>query len=111
MVLSDSGAFFTEEERRQSGEVTQPASGMVRALRQAGFPVTVVSEGDMSAVGAMAARARPDHIVAVSVYHAHGLERPVVVYVAFGNFSDITGRLFAMSRATASLLWVRRPPT
>jgi hypothetical protein len=87
---------------------------MVTALRQAGFPVTVVSEGDERAVAAMATRAGPDHVVAVSVNDVQGLERPVVVYVERGGGgvvgSDYEGRLHAVSRATASLLWVTPYP-
>jgi phosphoserine phosphatase len=107
MVITD-GSSFKEESRSASGEVTSSASDMVRALRQAGFPVTVVSEGDERAVAAMATRAGPDHVVAVSSNDVHGLERPVVVYVDGGGGSN-QGRLHIISRATASLLWVRRP--
>jgi hypothetical protein len=111
MVIADYSFSFMEESRSASGEVTSPASGMVTALRQAGFPVTVVSEGDARAVAAMATRAGPDHVVAVHVDDVHGLERPVVVFVERGGVSDYGGRLHAMSRATASLIWVKWSPS
>jgi hypothetical protein len=64
MIISD-WLTFKEESQSASGKVTS-ASGMVRALRQAGFPLTVVSRGDECAMAAMATRAGPDHVVAVN---------------------------------------------
>jgi hypothetical protein len=49
MIITDLPSF-SEESWSPSGEGRRPASGMVRALRQAGFPVTVVSPGDARAV-------------------------------------------------------------
>jgi hypothetical protein len=107
LVLTDFTAPVTDEVRTPtSGEVSRPACGMVRGLRKAGIPVTVVGDGDERTVAAMAARAGPDHVIIARVWDVCGLERPVVVYVD-SVLSDRGGRLHAMSRSSAKLLWLR----
>jgi hypothetical protein len=86
------------------------SSGMVQALERAGFPVTVVNEGDAGAIADVANCSGPDSIVAASVNDVRGLEKSIVVYVDNG-LGNTWGRLHAISRSTASLLWIRKPPT
>ncbi|XP_070177871.1 uncharacterized protein [Littorina saxatilis] len=103
-------SFFRDEEDDASGNVTNRASGFVRGLRDEGIPVTVLETGDADRVKDVATMAGPDHVIAAGSRFVQGLERKIVVYVQTSKpvYDDEDwGRLFAMSRCTSQLIWVK----
>ncbi|XP_070178509.1 uncharacterized protein [Littorina saxatilis] len=95
-----------------TGKNTRPASGLIRGLRQAGFPVTVLETGDKMAVGVVATMSGPDEIVAAGSRFVQGLERKIVVYVETAQpvYFDLDwARLCSMSRSTSKLIHVKPP--
>nr|KAG5712119.1 hypothetical protein BaRGS_020845 [Batillaria attramentaria] len=101
---------IVEEERDDAGNVVRRASGVVRGLRQAGVPVKVLARGDTAGFSRdVALMAGPDQVLAANARSVSGMERKVVVWLQRGPLraGDIgMGRLHAMSRATAQLIWV-----
>ena len=75
------------------------------------MPVSVLNSNDTRAVADVATMAM-DHVVAANCHTVSGLERPVVVWVQEDAVTadESVGRLHAMSRSTAQLVWVKRPP-
>nr|KAG5706648.1 hypothetical protein BaRGS_005718 [Batillaria attramentaria] len=103
-------ANLHDDETDATGEVTRPATGVVRSMRSAGVPVRVVNDGDSSAARDVAVMMGPDDVVAAHVDVVTGLERKVVVWLqaereAAGTLDKVAGRLCAMSRTTAQLVW------
>ncbi|XP_070179083.1 uncharacterized protein [Littorina saxatilis] len=103
-------SFFRDDEHDASGNVTVPASGFVRGLRDGGILVTVLETGDARRVKDVATMAGPDHVIAAGSRFVQGLERKIVVYVQTSKpvYDDEDwGRLCAMSRCTSQLIWVK----
>ena len=94
-----------------SGSTSQEASGLLQGLREAGVPVSVLNSNDTRAVADVATMAH-DQVVAANSHTVSGLERPLVVWVQGDAVTadESVGRLHAMSRSTAQLVWVKRPP-
>ncbi|XP_070191793.1 uncharacterized protein [Littorina saxatilis] len=93
-----------------SGQVTRPASGVLRGVRGAGIPVTLLQSWDEDGVRDVATMAGPDHVIATNCDDVQGLERKVVVWVGGLDGYDAWGRLFAASRCTSQLVLVTPPP-
>ena len=104
------GDDLHEAETDASGNTIQQASGLLQGLREAGVPVSVLKSSDTRAVAEVATMEQ-DHVVAANSRTVSGLERPVVVWVQGDEETadESVGRLHAMSRSTAQLVWVKRP--
>ena len=110
-LLSGFGDFQdtkTDEARHE----TQPASGLVRGLRVAGVPVAVLKYGDFDALRDVVCMEKPGAVVAAPCSAVCSLERPIVVWVQKSKTTNSkgdedVGRLQALSRTTAQLVWVR----
>ncbi|KAK7096074.1 uncharacterized protein [Littorina saxatilis] len=97
---------------KTTGKKARPASGLIRGLRQKGFPVTVLETGDANAVGAVGTFSGSDEIVAAGSRFVQGLERKIVVYVETAQpvYYDLDwGRLCSMSLCTSQLIHVKPP--
>ena len=107
------GDDLHDAETDSSGSTSQEASGLLQGLREAGVPVSVLNSNDTRAVADVATMAMAhDQVVAANSHTVSGLERPVVVWVQGDAVTadESVGRLHAMSRSTAQLVWVKRPP-
>ncbi|XP_070184409.1 uncharacterized protein [Littorina saxatilis] len=110
-----------------AGQVTSPASGVVRGLRDEGLPVCVLGDQDLRHNMARFERdvhdvavAAKDRITVTDSSYVKGLERRVVVILpgreeAFDTgvsdeMLDVNDRLFAASRCTTQLIMVDVPP-
>ena len=71
-----------------------------KASAHPAFPVVTASD--------LASTEGPDVVVAASSGQVEGLERKVVVFVDSGG-ADFYGRLLAMSRCIAQLVWIKPP--
>ncbi|KAK7096628.1 hypothetical protein V1264_005903 [Littorina saxatilis] len=97
---------------KTTGKKARPASGLIRGLRQANFPVTVLETGDADAAAAVATMSGPDEIVAAGSRFVQGLERVIVVYVETTQpvYYDLDwARLCTMSQCTSQLIHVKPP--
>ncbi|KAK7096075.1 uncharacterized protein [Littorina saxatilis] len=97
---------------KTTGKKAREASGLIRGLRQAKFPVTVLETGDADAAGAVATMSGPDEIVAAGSRFVQGLERKIVVCVETAQpvYFDLDwARLCSMSRSTSKLIHVKPP--
>ena len=103
-LLSDFVYGFRDTSTDDRGNELQPACGMVRALRQLGVPVTVLRFGDVDAITRVVNQ-EMDRVVAAGCDSVFGLERRVIVWVDQG-ISGL-GTLYAPSRSTAQLVWVK----
>ena len=77
------------------------------------MPVSVLKSNDTRAVADVATMAMAiDQVVAANCHTVSVLERPVVVWVQEDAVTadESVGRLHPMSRSTAQLVWVKRPP-
>ena len=83
---------------------------MLKGLRDAGVPVTVMENTDTKALVDVVTMSGGDHVIATDYDSVRGLERPVVVWVQ-GTGNEDRGRLLAMSRCTAQLICVKPPPS
>ncbi|XP_070192066.1 uncharacterized protein [Littorina saxatilis] len=102
-------SFLHDAKSDASGQVTRPASGVLRGVREAGIPVTLLESGDEDGVRDVATMAGPDHVIATRCFDVQGLERKVVVWVGGGDGDDEFGRLLAASRCTSQLVLVTPP--
>nr|KAG5706698.1 hypothetical protein BaRGS_005768 [Batillaria attramentaria] len=105
---------FRDDVKDAAGNVIKPASGVVRGLRSEGVPVKVLKYGDSPAVRDVAVMEGQDAVVAAYAGAVSGLERAVVVWVQTHRTGTETvdedvGRLMAISRTTAQLVWVVWP--
>ena len=111
LLTQDDDLHDTETD--SSGSTSQEASGLLQGLREAGVPVSVLNSNDTRAVADVATMAMAiDQVVAANSHTVSGLERPVVVWVQGDAVTadESVGQLHAMSRSTAQLVWVKRPP-
>ena len=110
VFLLTQGDDLHETETDASGNTIQQVSGLLQGLREAGVPVSVLKSSDHRAVIEVT-RMEQDHVVAANSLTVSGLERPVVVWVQGDEETadESVGRLHAMSRSTAQLVWVKRP--
>ena len=109
------------------GNVTSPASGFVRGLRDADFPVRVLGAKNLERDRKgwergveQAALSRGNHVTVTYSAAVMGLERRVVVWLRGSRgdadkglseeLVDAGDRLFAVSRCTTQLLMVDVPP-
>ena len=106
-----------DEERSYAGNVTSPASGVVRGLRRAQIPVCMLERRDRAGdVAGWESRvadvavARTDEVTVAHWRSVQGLERRVVVWLTDwpGDFV-IPYRLAAFSRCTTQLILVNTP--
>ena len=70
---------FYDTETDASGNGTRPVSGLLRGLREADVPVTVLDPGGGVALRDVAILVEPDWVVAASTSGIQGLERKMVV--------------------------------
>ena len=109
-----------DEERSYAGNVTSPASGVVRGLRRAQIPVCMLERRDRAGdvAGwerqvADVAVARTDEVTVAHWKSVQGLERRVVVWLSDMARDDLVGypyTLPAFSRCTTQLIMVNPPP-
>ncbi|KAK7090459.1 hypothetical protein V1264_010253 [Littorina saxatilis] len=95
-----------------SGNVTEEASGLIRGLREAGIPVTILVEEDHTMLKEVATMEGPNDVFAAQSTEVQGLERKIVVFAqadGLNSENEDRGRLQAMSRCTAQLIWVKPP--
>lgn len=90
-----------------SGQVRSPASGLVRGLRERGFPVHVVERFESSSDIRIMALALENKVTVANWKTVQGLERKVVVIV--GDIGDSLDRLLVVSRCTSELVWIDSP--
>lgn len=107
-----------DEDKTDQAEVTQPALGMVRALRENGIPVKVLTrEGHTEDDLRKVALAVEDVVTMTDYETVSGLERRVVIGIegkdrkraADGERYVDANRLHAISRCTAQLVWIGQP--
>ena len=103
-----------DDVRDDAGNLTSPASGVVRGLRDEQIPVCVLERSDRT--GDMAgwerrvanvATAQTDRVTVAHWRSVRGLERRVVVWLT-GRYVDF--RVHSLSRCTTQLIIVERPP-
>ena len=85
---------------RQAGVPVRMVVSAEKASAHPAFPVVTASD--------LASTEGPDVVVAASSGQVEGLERKVVVFVDSGG-ADFYGRLLAMSRCIAQLVWIKPP--
>ncbi|KAK7095128.1 uncharacterized protein [Littorina saxatilis] len=101
------GTLFHDEKK----DVTKPTSGLVQALRDEGIPVTVLASNDDEGIKDVATMTGPDEVVAADSIIINGLERKIVIFVQHKGQSheaEDWGKLWAMSRCTSQLVWLRQ---
>ena len=119
-VLTDED-YLHDEVRNYAGNVTSPASGVVRGLRYAQIPVCVLEWRDRAGVVAGwesrvadVAVARTDEVTVAHWRSVQGLERPVVVCLADWERDDVISvdlyRMPVFSRCITQLIMVNLPP-
>ncbi|KAL8614991.1 hypothetical protein ACOMHN_051852 [Nucella lapillus] len=106
VVLTWFGEPHDELVDPQGNVGSKPASGFVRGLRETSVPVRVLVGNDSEGVKEVSIMSGIDAIVVTDVINVWGLERKVVVWLGDQFWDDIAGRLQAMSRSTAQLIWV-----
>ncbi|KAK7095126.1 uncharacterized protein [Littorina saxatilis] len=86
-------------------------SGLIRGLRDGGFPVTVLEADDEKGLEKVASMRELDKVVAANCITVNGLERKIVIFVQHDGpeyDSADWGKLWAMSRCTSLLMWLKR---
>ena len=137
MVITEDGSGLQDDVTDDAGQVTSPASGFVRALRDAGMPVCVLegsgrvggsgndsgSDSDSDRVvdragwerrAADVAVSRTDRVTVSGCGCVQGLERRVVVWLSDWRWRrvkalDIYYALPSLSRCTTQLIIVNTP--
>lgn len=86
--------------------------GLLLGLEDSNIPYRVLQEGDIDGIKQVATMSGPNEVIVSQSKIVSGLERPVVVWVQRDQApqDENNGRLHAMSRTTAQLIWVRCPP-
>lgn len=124
-VLSRSRRELQDEVKDDAGNVTTPASGLVRGLRDEGVPVCVLGWTDWARDGKKwlkqmfdTVQAQTNQVTVADWGAVRGLERRVVVWLPGRDKGDedqtdeavdAQDRLFAVSRCTTQLVVVDVP--
>ena len=118
-VLTEEENIIHDEARNDAGNVTSPASGVVVALRHARIPVCVLewrgTAGDVAGWESRVADVAVSRTDEVTVAHwesVQGLERRVVVWLAYWPGDVVDDYLYSLpviSRCTTQLIIVNTP--
>lgn len=107
-----------DEVKNGKAEVTQPALGIVRALRESSVPVRVLTPQNTETDLREVALAVKDEVTVSDYDTVAGLERRVVVGIEGEEKKRaavekiryiVASRLDAISRCTAQLVWIGQP--
>ena len=105
--------FFSGQDNLQWRDVIvmcykpSDTAGLVQGLRSSGVPVGVLERGSPEEDVHDVALAQTDQVILTDYETVSGLERRVVVGITEGEWEE---RLLSMSRCTAQLVWIDRPP-
>ncbi|XP_070176889.1 uncharacterized protein [Littorina saxatilis] len=104
------GSHFHDCRKDTSGNVTSPARGLVQGVIDGGFPVKVLDLNDTKGIREVATMTGPDCVIAADSIVVNGLERKIIIFVQHGGLeydAEDWGKLWAISRCTAQLVWLR----